>query len=213
MASWMGTANTWLDGKKPKDLLQKDPAAVLHAARKEKEGHSMADDLVPPAAKININKRILKAGTPLYRIHREKYAGDAFNDSRQGDARFSPIVNEDSRVIATAYAGDSTKVAFCEVPLHDVDFSQVKVEFATARLAGLVHTELVVNKALELAELDQPGLAKMRASKKVTHCDAAQYGVTRQWAEAIHKQHKEVQGWSGHQNSILAMHTCFLAIA
>lgn len=34
----------------------------------------MADDLVPPAAKININKRILKAGTPLYRIHREKYA-------------------------------------------------------------------------------------------------------------------------------------------
>ncbi|EKF65539.1 hypothetical protein B194_1442 [Serratia plymuthica A30] len=34
----MGTANTWLDGKKPKDLLQKDPAAVLHAARKEKEG-------------------------------------------------------------------------------------------------------------------------------------------------------------------------------
>ncbi|MGQ8706072.1 hypothetical protein ACUTSW_08740 [Serratia sp. TSA_198.1] len=46
----------------------------------------MADDLVPPAAKININKRILEAGTPLYRIHREKYAGDAFNASRQGDA-------------------------------------------------------------------------------------------------------------------------------
>ncbi|CAI1631846.1 RES family NAD+ phosphorylase [Serratia plymuthica] len=162
----------------------------------------MADDLVPPAAKININKRILEAGTPLYRIHREKYAGDAFNASRQGDARFSPIVNEDSRVIATAYAGDSTKVAFCEVPLHDVDFSQVKVEFATARLAGLVHTELVVNKALELAELDQPGLAKMRASKKVTHCDAAQYGVTRQWAEAIHKQYKEVQGlvWPSKQH-------------
>ncbi|KYQ94974.1 hypothetical protein AWY96_16390 [Serratia plymuthica] len=38
MASWMGTANGWLDGKKPKELLQKDPAAVLHAARKEKEG-------------------------------------------------------------------------------------------------------------------------------------------------------------------------------
>ncbi|MDT3251417.1 RES domain-containing protein [Serratia sp. root2] len=93
----------------------------------------MADDLVPPAAKININKRILEAGTPLYRIHREKYAGDAFNASRQGDARFSPIVNEDSRVIATAYAGDSTKVAFCEVPLHDVDFSQVKVEFVHFR--------------------------------------------------------------------------------
>ena len=46
----------------------------------------MDDDLLPPVGKVNINKHIVKAGTPLYRIHREKYAGDAFNASRQEDA-------------------------------------------------------------------------------------------------------------------------------
>jgi len=34
----MGTANSWLEGKKPKDLMKQDPAAVLHAALIEKAG-------------------------------------------------------------------------------------------------------------------------------------------------------------------------------
>ncbi|GAK25646.1 RES family NAD+ phosphorylase [Serratia liquefaciens] len=162
----------------------------------------MADELMPPAGKININKRTLKAGTPLYRIHREKYAGDAFNGSTEGDARFSPIRDQSNKVIATVYAGDNTKVALCEVPLHDLDFSLRHVGFNVGRLAGLVHTELIVKAELQLAVLDQPGLAKMRASKKVAHCDAVHYQVTRKWAEAIHAQHKEIQGmvWPSKQH-------------
>lgn len=38
VASWMGTANSWLDGKKPKDVMKKEPVAVLHAALIEKAG-------------------------------------------------------------------------------------------------------------------------------------------------------------------------------
>lgn len=38
IATWMGTTNGWLDGKKPKDVLKQQPAAVLHAALKEKAG-------------------------------------------------------------------------------------------------------------------------------------------------------------------------------
>jgi hypothetical protein len=38
IASWMGTANSWLEGKKPKDLMKQDPAAVLHAALIQKAG-------------------------------------------------------------------------------------------------------------------------------------------------------------------------------
>lgn len=38
IASWMGTTNSWLGGKKPKDVLKQQPAAVLHAALKEKAG-------------------------------------------------------------------------------------------------------------------------------------------------------------------------------
>ena len=38
IASWMGTVNSWLGGKKPKDLMKQDPAAVLHAALIEKAG-------------------------------------------------------------------------------------------------------------------------------------------------------------------------------
>lgn len=162
----------------------------------------MADDLLPPVGKVNINKHIVRAGTPLYRIHREKYAGDAFNDSPGGDARFSPIIDQHNNVIATIYAGDNTKVALCEVPLHDIDFLQQHVEFNVRRLSGLVHTELVVNVELQFAALDQPGLAKMRASKKVAHCDAMHYQITRKWAEAIHAQHQDIQGliWPSKQH-------------
>lgn len=162
----------------------------------------MVDDLMPPVGKININKSTLKAGTPLYRIHREKFAGNAFNTTPGGDARFSPIFDQDNKVIATLYAGDNTKVALCEVPLHDLDFSQQHVGFNVGRLVGLVHTKLIVKADLQLANLDQPGLAKMRASKKVAHCDAAHYQVTRKWAEAIHAQHKEIQGlvWPSKQH-------------
>lgn len=162
----------------------------------------MADDLFPPVGKVNINKYLVKAGTPLYRIHREKYAGDAFNDSPGGDARFSPIFDQHNNVITTIYAGDTTKVALCEVPLHDVDFSQQHIEFNVRRLVGLVHTELLVNTELQLAALDQPGLAKMRASKKVAHCDATDYQITRKWAEAIHEQHQDIHGliWPSKQH-------------
>lgn len=38
IASWMGTANSWLGGKKPKDVMKQEPAAVLHAALTEKAG-------------------------------------------------------------------------------------------------------------------------------------------------------------------------------
>lgn len=162
----------------------------------------MDDDLLPPVGKVNINKHIVKAGTPLYRIHREKYAGDAFNNNLGSDARFSPIIDQYSNVIATIYAGDNTKVALCEVPLHDVDFTKQYVGFNVRRLSGLVHTELLVNTELQLAALDQPGLAKMRASKKVAHCDAAHYQVTRKWAEAIYVQHQDIQGliWPSKQH-------------
>ncbi|MGO4743758.1 hypothetical protein [Serratia quinivorans] len=63
----------------------------------------MVDDLMPPVGKININKSTLKAGTPLYRIHREKFAGNAFNTTSGGDARFSPIFDQDNKVIATLF--------------------------------------------------------------------------------------------------------------
>ncbi|KAB8313103.1 hypothetical protein EH228_02860 [Erwinia endophytica] len=40
-----------------------------------------------PHAGIRINREILSAGSTLFRVHRSRYAGDAFN----GSARFSPL--------------------------------------------------------------------------------------------------------------------------
>jgi len=38
LAMWFGTANGWLNGSMPKDLLRQAPDSVLKAAREEKEG-------------------------------------------------------------------------------------------------------------------------------------------------------------------------------
>ena len=42
----------------------------------------------------------------------------------------------------------------------------------------------------------------MYKRQKLIHSDASSYGITRQWAEAIHQQHPQVQGltWPSRQH-------------
>lgn len=83
----------------------------------------------PPAGAIVTVKR------PAQRWHRvhsfdpktQKYASDAFNDSTQGDARFSPLLSEDNtdtpeqlHVIPTLYAAASERAAIAEIVLRNV---------------------------------------------------------------------------------------------
>jgi len=65
-----------------------------------------------PDASIAIDKKVIDAGKHLFRIHPSIYGGNQFNDSVNGDARFSPIKDRKTKkIIPTIYAGDTTEVA------------------------------------------------------------------------------------------------------
>ncbi len=166
-----------------------------------KESHN-EKGLLPPAGAVVINDLCLLPGHILFRVHRQQFAGDGFNTTTQGNARFSPIFDRLGAVIPTLYAGDATRVALCEVIFHDVDISQPAIVYPVNQLTPFRHSQLVTKVPVQLASLDLPSLVKMRVGKKLIHSDASGYGITRQWAEAIHQQHPQVQGltWPSRQH-------------
>lgn len=157
-----------------------------------------------PHSNIAIEKKILDAGKHLFRIHPSVYGGHQFNDSFNGDARFSPIKNRKTKkIIPTFYAGDSTEVAICEVVFHDIDVSQDEIVFEQNNLKDKSHTEIELKENVVVAVIDQVSVVKMRAGKRLIHCDAQEYTETRTWAEYIHEQHKDIQGleWPSRQHA------------
>ncbi len=131
------------------------------------------------------------------------YAGNQFNNTAKGDARFSPIRDRKTKdIIATIYAGDTTEVAICEVLFHDVDVSQQMIVFEQSNLKNKSHTEIALDNDLIVAVIDPVSVVKMRAGKKLIHCDAQHYTETRLWAEHIHEQHSDIQGlaWPSRQH-------------
>lgn len=157
-----------------------------------------------PHGNIQIEKKKIHAGMHLFRIHSALYGGTQFNDTANGDARFSPIKDRTTQeIIPTLYAGDSTEVAICEVVFHDVDISQTDIVFSQASLKNKQHTEIELTMPLRVAVIDQLSVIKMRAGKKLIHCDADHYPLTREWAEHIHEQHPDIQGleWPSRQHA------------
>lgn len=156
-----------------------------------------------PHAKIEIDKKVIDAGTQLFRIHPSVYVGNQFNNSANGDARFSPIKDRKTKeIIPTIYAGDNTEVAICEVVFHDVDVSKKNIVFDQNELKDKNHTEIQLRDDVLIAVIDQISTVKMRAGKKLIHCDADEYMNTRAWVEHIHEQHKDIQGleWPSRQH-------------
>lgn len=169
---------------------------------KESSNGKGLSPFLPPKGSVVINPLRLLAGHLLFRVHRQQFAGDCFNTTLQGDARFSPIFDRQGKLIPTLYAGDVTSVALCEVIFHDIDISQSAIVYQVKALNAFRHSQLVTTAPMQLASLDLASLVKMRADKKLIHSDTSEYSITRQWAEAIHQQYPHIQGlaWPSRQH-------------
>lgn len=170
-------------------------------AKGSRDGKGLSPFLSPEGSVV-INPVLLPAGHSLFRVHRQQFAGDSFNNTVQGNARFSPIFDPQGRLIPTLYAGDVTRVALCEVIFHDIDISQSAIVYPVKALAAFRHSQLVTTAPMQLASLDLASLVKMRVDKKLIHSDASEYKITRQWAEAVHHQYPHIQGltWPSRQH-------------
>jgi len=168
----------------------------------------MANGLIP-VIPSHVTPVKIPEGVQLYRVHAEKYGAVQFNPGSEGNARFSPIKNTGGEVIPTIYAGGTQDCALMETLFHDVAFAPGYKTHSLSKLDGLVISEVVVRKELQLADLRSKPLRKLGVTRVfLIESEASEYSRSREYAEALYEACPEIQGllWVSRQDdSALAM--------
>jgi hypothetical protein len=126
-----------------------------------------------------------------------RYAPDAFNDSTDGNARFSPLVDPATgKVIPTIYAAASEAGAISEVVLHDVPTPSTGYLHDWERdKAGPLHLSKIALPALKLADLQSQGLQAAGLEQwEMFGTNQPDYPRTRAWALHVWQSLPKAQG-------------------
>lgn len=151
---------------------------------------------VPPAT-LHATLTALPKGQVLHRVHQEQYRADQFNPGVRGNARFSPIQDEQGQSIPTLYGGTTMDCALMETVFHDVPHTAGFKSFDKGKLAGQVHSTVDVEQPLQVVDLSSLPLRKLGITRKqLIDTEKDQYPATRKWAEALHRQYPQAQGLS-----------------
>jgi hypothetical protein len=133
----------------------------------------------------------------MHRIHQDIYQGDQFNPGAKGNARFSPITDAKGAAIPTLYAAYTFNAALMESVFHDVSHVPGYKHYDKNKLNQQVHSTVKVSQNLILADLSSVALRKLGVQRKqLIDTEKDQYPNTREWAQAIHRQHSDIQGLS-----------------
>ncbi|MEO3714113.1 RES family NAD+ phosphorylase [Roseateles flavus] len=150
-----------------------------------------------PPATLHITAWTLPAKQVLHRVHQDQYRADQFNPGLKGNARFSPIHDAKGDHIPTLYAAVTFDAAAMESVFHDVSHAPGFKHYDKRKLEGQMHSELQVERELNLADLSSVPLRKLGVQRKqLIDTEKDQYPATQRWAEAIHAQHPDIQGLS-----------------
>ncbi|CAB3893310.1 RES family NAD+ phosphorylase [Achromobacter mucicolens] len=150
-----------------------------------------------PVGDLHVSYTLLALGTVLHRVHQSQFQADQFNPGVRGNARFSPIQDDQGQAIPTLYAGTTLPCALMETVFHDVPHTAGFKSFDKAKLAGQVHSTLRVEADLQLVDLSSVALRKLGVTRKqLIDTEKDQYPATRKWAMALHRQCPQAQGLS-----------------
>lgn len=156
-----------------------------------------------PPATLHVTLITLSREQVLHRVHSDEYEGDQFNPGVKGNARFSPIRTAKGDPIPTIYAADTFDAALMESVFHDVPHAPGFKQFDKRKLEGQEHSKVQVTQDLKLADLTSKPLRKLGPTRKqLIDTEKDQYPKTREWAQAIHEQHLDIQGlyWTSRQD-------------
>lgn len=150
-----------------------------------------------PAGTLRITLMDFPQGEVLHRVHQDGYAANQFNPGVRGNARFSPIRDEQGQAVPTLYGGTTRDCALMETVFHDVPHTAGFKSYDKAKLAGQVHSTIQLTVPLQLVNLASVPLRKLGVTRKqLIDTEKDQYPATRQWAEAIRRQCPKAQGLS-----------------
>jgi hypothetical protein len=151
-----------------------------------------------------------RAGTPgiqeippgqWFRVHpldirTGRYPAHRFNDSGQGNARFSPLVSAEG-LVPTLYAAQTLAGTLMETVLHDVPYPSAGYHHDLARdLNSDLHaSSITLTKRLQVVDLTKLGLQRIGIRpSEMFETDAEDYPRTRAWAQWLHDVHPGAQG-------------------
>ena len=171
--------------RRPQPAADDEPASAPSSATPE------------PAGDLHASFTELIVGTVLHRVHQSQYQADQFNPGLRGNARFSPIQDNQGQAIPTLYAGTTLPCALMETVFHDVPHTAGFKSFDKAKLAGQVHSTVRVEADLQLVDLSSVALRKLGVTRmQLIDTEKDQYPATRNWAMALHRQCPQAQGLS-----------------
>lgn len=142
-------------------------------------------------------------GKTLYRVHHERHQGNAFNPTRRGNARFSPVLDRSGNVIPTLYAGNTLDCALMETVFHNVPYKPGFKRLSLNILDGQVHSALKVKRDLHLIDLGTIALHRLGIKRtQLIDTTEVHYPRTRRWAQAFYEQFQKAQGlrWTSRQD-------------
>ena len=183
--------------KPKKNPLSPAPSARATAAT------SIAGIALSPPTTVVVSTMKWLLDTIIHRVHQDEYAGDQFNPGLGGNARFSPIKDALGGPIPTLYGGSTFECAAMETVSHDVSFAPGLKTLDKTKLTRQVHSQVKPGADLVLADFRSKALRKLGVARnQIIDTEKDQYPITRQWAEAIHKQCPDVQGicWTSRQD-------------
>ena len=138
---------------------------------------------------------ILEAGTRLHRIHNRQRRAGNFNPCQGDPTRFAPITAEDGQCVPSLYAGSTFDSVAYETLFHDIPVRAKTRTLPEGVLSDRAHTRLDTDRAITLAALRAPELARWNISRTaLIESSLKLYKETAAWAKAIHDQFPDVEG-------------------
>jgi hypothetical protein len=151
---------------------------------------------------------VWKAGEVIHVIHDTAFAPESFNPGADAagklrkPTRFAPIRDASGKVVPYLYGGSTLDCAIFETVFHEVPIDAQATFVDLADFAQRGHGELTPSRDLKLVDLTSDGLRRLKVSKEeLITSPAREYVATARWAEALHRQFREVDGlvWMSRQ--------------
>lgn len=172
-----------------------DKAGGANPPSHTNETHKLPPPPSPPFRTVEV------AQQNWYRVHpydkvTGNYGEGQFNDSAGGNARFSPLVLDDGRVVPTIYAASDERGAISETILHDVPTpSNGHSHDWNATQNGKSHLSIIQIGELRLANLTKMGLQAVGLRVgDLFELERIDYSITREWAKYIYSSLPEAHG-------------------
>lgn len=141
------------------------------------------------------------AGEVIHVIHDTRYAPESFNPgvddkgALRNPTRFAPIRDRRGKVVPYLYGGSTREGAIFETVFHHVPIDAEDKFVDLDDFAERGHGQLVPTRDLRLVDLTTDGLHRLKVPKDELITSAPRdYVATARWAEALHRQFKDIDG-------------------